>query len=106
MKYLFFDTETHLIKPGMTAPRLVCEASIYVDDQPNVKPIVNLVERDKALAGMPINLDPPSSYKDLHLVGHNVFYDRCELVSVPPDLPMRRYFLRASEGEEAEVEQH
>lgn len=59
-----FDTETHLIRPGMPAPRMVC-LSRTTDTG------VELEDRDAGLAWFRRAVADPS----LILVGHHVFYD-------------------------------
>jgi hypothetical protein len=64
MHFLFFDTETHLIKPGCPAPRLVC-VSTCVDGT------AKLFDRARGLYLVRAALEDSKTA----LCGHNVFYD-------------------------------
>jgi DNA polymerase-1 len=61
-----FDLETHLVKPGMVAPRMVC-LSHAVNDPKSAR----VVGRDSGLPILASLLADP----DTLLVGHNVSYD-------------------------------
>lgn len=66
MKFLFWDCESHLIKPGLAAPRLVCVSAVGdVPDQPI------LLHREDSKRFIRAQLEDP----DVLHVGHQIFYD-------------------------------
>ena len=64
MKTLAFDTETHSIRPGMLAPRLVC--SSWSDGR--------VLDREQTLPAIRDALQQAAK-RELLLVGHNIAYD-------------------------------
>ncbi len=70
MRFIAFDTETHPIKPGCVAPRLVC---VTVDD--GIRP--HIYDRVAGLARMRALLEDP----DVTLIGHWIFFDLCVLAA-------------------------
>lgn len=75
MDFVFFDTETHLIKPGLTAPQLVCVSTVD-----SVK--AGLLDRAHGRTYMHSMLKDPK----MIIVGHNVFYDLGILCAEDPAL--------------------
>lgn len=73
MALVVFDTETHLIKPGLTAPRLVCVSAVDAETGE-----VSLLDRNDGLMFMASHL------VDSVVVGHNVFYDLGVLCAEDP----------------------
>ena len=63
-KYIAYDTETHLIKPGCTTPKMVCLT--HYDGETE-----GILLREDGLAWLRRQLLDP----DVHLIGQNVFYD-------------------------------
>jgi hypothetical protein len=63
-KFIAYDTETHLIKPGCTTPKMVCLT--WYDGEND-----GILLRDEGLAWLREKLLDP----DVHLIGQNVFYD-------------------------------
>jgi DNA polymerase I-like protein with 3'-5' exonuclease and polymerase domains len=59
-----WDTETHMIKPGMTAPRMVCLSAAFADTKD-----VRLLDREQGL-DMAENL-----IESDFTVGHHIFFD-------------------------------
>jgi len=78
-----WDTETHLIKPGLSAPKLVC----LTTDQGE------LFTYEDALDWIETKLQEP----DAILVGHNVFYDLGIVAAERPHL-IRLIFRAIDEG--------
>jgi hypothetical protein len=78
MNVVAFDTETHLIQPGLLTPKLVCVSVAYGDDGD-----VALFDRFKGTNYMELLLHPEGG---IHLVGHNVAYDLGVLVARRPEL--------------------
>ena len=70
MKTVAFDTETHLIKPGCIAPRLVCLTHYDGVDE-------DILLREEAIEWARAAL----SDEEITLVGHNVSYDLGVLVA-------------------------
>ncbi len=66
-QFVTWDSETHLIKPGMAAPRQVCVSAVENRDKGN--PL--LMDRPTGLAYLRAKLADPK----VILIGHNVFYD-------------------------------
>lgn len=64
MKYIAYDTETHLIKPGCQTPQMVC---LTWHDGENS----DIMLRDEGLEWLREKLLDP----EVHLIGQNVFYD-------------------------------
>ncbi len=65
MPLFWFDSETHLIKPGCTAPRLVCVSTASESGK------TQLLDRASGLMLMQRVLED----KSVIVGGHNVFYD-------------------------------
>lgn len=74
-----FDTETHLFKPGMVTPRIVC-ASFHNEDFTNLR-----TRSDKLVSYLNFWL----SRDEVELVGHNVAFDLAVIAAEWPE------FLRA-----------
>jgi len=75
MKEVAFDTETHLIKPGCLAPRLVCLTTFDGETE-------DLLLREDALEWARFAL----ADEELTLVGHNVSFDLGVLAAEDPAL--------------------
>lgn len=73
MKTIAFDTETHLIKPGCVAPRLVCLTTYDGEEE-------DLLLREEALVWAREVLADPG----VMLVGHNTRYDLGVLAAEDP----------------------
>jgi hypothetical protein len=68
------DTETHLIKPGCVAPKLVCVTTSDEDDRHEILNAPDGLAQARALL------------EGGELVGHHVFFDLCVLAAEDPDL--------------------
>lgn len=76
MRFVFFDNETHLIKPGCSAPRVVCVSAVVDYESPL------LFLRDDGLQFVYDQLRD----KDVILGGQNVFYDLGTICAEDPGL--------------------
>lgn len=76
MRFIAFDTETHLLKAGQFAPRMVCLS--YAERGCSH----GLMLRDEGLAAAVQWLDSDS----VTLVGHNVWFDLAVFVAARPQL--------------------
>jgi DNA polymerase-1 len=74
MPLLFWDCESHLIKPGCAAPRLVCVSTVSESGK------TGLFDRASGLQLMRQVLED----KSVIVVGHNVFYDLGVLCAEDP----------------------
>jgi len=77
MNIVAFDTETHLIAPGLLTPKLVCVSVAYDDDSD-----VALYDRFQGTDVIELRLKDEAA----HLVGHNVAYDLGVLCARRPEL--------------------
>lgn len=75
-----FDTETHLIKPGLAAPRMVCLS--YAMRPPDKALSMGLQSRDRGLFMVTEWLQDD----EVTLVGHNVWYDLGVIAAERPAL--------------------
>jgi hypothetical protein len=69
MRFVAFDTESHLIKPGLSVPRMVCLS--YVERLADGKLVSAVVDRAMGVELLRTWL----SSDDVHLIGHNVWFD-------------------------------
>lgn len=76
MRVVAWDTETHLIKPGCLAPRLVCLS--FSEDGKNTE----LLDREQGLAWLHKNLDDPF----VTLVAHHAPFDLGVAAAEDPSL--------------------
>ena len=80
MNIVAFDTETHLIQPGLLTPKLVCVSVMTTHPyQPKTALLYDRFNGTNVIEGMLSNTD-------IHLVGHNVAYDLGVLVARRPEL--------------------
>ena len=76
--YIALDTETHLIRPGVLTPRLVCVSAFTGSGEPV------LMDREAGLSYVRWVLDP--SHKDWHVLIHNAAFDLAVFCNEDPDL--------------------
>jgi DNA polymerase I-like protein with 3'-5' exonuclease and polymerase domains len=79
MRVIAFDTETHLIKPGCIAPRMVCLTYTYESNGQIEK---GILEREVGLDWFAIQITSPN----VRLVGHHIFYDLGVIAAERPSL--------------------
>jgi len=85
-----FDTETHLIRPGLLAPPLVCVSYVAADSMPvpsdgpfpDNHPRGVLLNAEPGAAALEAVLQLP----EYRLVGHNIAYDMAVLAAYRPSL--------------------
>ncbi len=86
MRYICWDSETHLIKPGLTAPRLVCVT--WAEGETS-----GLVLREQGL----VLLDAWLHDDDVTLCGHNIWFDLGVIAVADPSL-IRPIFEKLRKG--------
>lgn len=80
MNLFSFDCETHLIKPGMAAPKMVCLS--YAEGRTPTERRTGLLLREEGLALLREKLADP----DTHFVAHNAPYDFGVAAAADPSL--------------------